>query len=115
MAKLNDFVFGSFNFNVKGVDVSFIGDEITIAHKFDGRIIISKLCAMDALGCHWLLEFAYDYGEFNISDSIYSYEYVQSLIKKSVQIRATIDGALSFQVNIAKGGIDYLSMVEEDA
>lgn len=113
MARFNDEVFGSFNFTVKGTKVSFIGEEITIAHEVDGRIMISRFCAMDTHGCHWLLSFAYDYGEFYYSDSIHSYDYVQSCINKSVQIQATIDGIISFEVNVARRGIDYFSKIEE--
>lgn len=114
MARLNDFVFGSFNFTVKGYKVSFIGEEITIAHRVDGRILISRFCAMDTHGCHWLLSFVYDNGEYYYSDNaIHSYEYVQACIKRSVQIQATIDGIISFEVNVARCGIDYISKIEE--
>lgn len=101
MAQLNDMIFGSFHFTVKGIDVKFIADEITFVRKVKGVNVISCYSAMDKNGKNWLWYWTKNGSEFIYGDCvIHTKEYVQSVMKSAFQIEAKIDGQVSFKLNL---------------
>lgn len=111
MAILTNDMVGSFEANIKGVKVGFIADEINIVRKVKGDIIVSHYVVMNRGATMWNKSWGANNGEvFYCEDNMKSYEYVQSLVKSAIQIKAYVDATVSFDMNVSDK--DYLSELD---